>query len=134
MKIIGLDGKFYTWSLLNHRVMGDDLRPRSELHLKGRALLKQFYPTEPLLEEVYLPGSLGLYMDFFLPNRGLVVELQGEQHYRYVAHFHQNQAGFVQSKRRDQNKRDWCKLNKFTLVELPFNEDLEQWKTRLMQL
>lgn len=131
MKVLGLDGKFHIWSLLNHRVLGDDVRPRSELHLKARALLKRLYPTEPLLEEVFLPGSLGLFADFYLPKRGMVVESSGEQHYRYVSHFHQNKAGFAQSQKRDANKCRWCELNKLTLVELPYNEDIEQWKLRL---
>lgn len=134
MKILGLDGKMHVWDLLNHRVLGDDIRPRSELHLRARALIKSLWATEPLLEEVFLPGSVGLFADFFLPKRDLVVECNGEQHYKLTAHFHGDKAGFLQSQRRDKNKQQWCQINKFELIELPFNESNEQWLIRLKKV
>jgi len=131
MKVLGLDGKTHIWDLLNHRVLGDDIRPRSELHLRARALIKSLWPTEPLLEEIFLPGSVGLFADFFLPKRELVIESQGEQHYKFTPHFHGDRAGFARAQRRDKNKQEWCKINRFELIELPYNESDEQWLQRL---
>ena len=83
------------------------------------------------MEEVGLPGSNGLRVDFYLPLRQLAVEAHGEQHYRFIMHFHNTMMGFLQSKERDQKKREWCALNDVRLVELPFDEQSEGWLMRM---
>ncbi len=131
MKVLGLDGRFHVWNLTCHQSPHDDVRPRSALHLEVRALLKSLWPTEPLLEEIHLPGSFGLFADFFLPKRKLMVESSGEQHFKFVSHFHGDLAGFKRSKVRDENKRKWCEINKFSFIELKYNEDISQWRQLL---
>jgi hypothetical protein len=49
MKVKDFEGRSYNWPPDGHTVMADDIRPRSELHLRVRALLHRMYPTQPIL-------------------------------------------------------------------------------------
>jgi hypothetical protein len=89
------------------------------------------YPTQPILEEVPIPGE-NLFCDFYLPRRKLVIECHGEQHYKFVRHFHGNTASFAKHKARDNRKSKWCELNNIKIVVLPYNENDEEWKNRIM--
>ena len=104
----------------------------SEPHQRARALLKKLFTTESIYEEVSLPGSFGLTADFYLPQKQMMVEVHGAQHYKYVPHFHGTYLNFLRHKRRDQNKRYWCELNCIDYVELPDKEDLGEWTKRIL--
>jgi hypothetical protein len=132
MKVKGLDGKAYTWNLVGYVPNNDSTRPRSSLHKAVRQLLQKLYPLDRILEELPLPGSGGLFIDFFVPGERLVVEAHGVQHYEFVQHFHQNPLGFINAKKRDRRKRDWINLNGLKLVELPYNENEDAWRNRII--
>lgn len=135
MKIIGLDGEVY------HLNISKNSHARgvvSSHHARARDLLVGLYPLELVFEEVTLPGSKtlmgkNLVVDFYLPGKSLMVEVHGEQHYKFVEHFHGNKLEFARAKMRDKNKREWCELNGVVLVEFPYNEDNEEWLKRLNQ-
>jgi hypothetical protein len=63
-----------------------------------------------------------LFVDFFIPSMNLAIECHGEQHYKFVPHFHGNEEGFKSYVARDVQKRRWAKKNKITLVEVPYNQ------------
>lgn len=132
MKIKGLDGKEYSWNLKGYEPSNNDLIKRSDYHLRARELLKNLFPLDKRLEEIPLPGTKGLTADFFIPTRNLLVEVQGEQHYKFIMHFHNNKLGFMQSLKRDNQKKEWCFINSVRLVELPFNETENEWKKRII--
>jgi hypothetical protein len=131
MKIIGLDGRKYNWPPVGHSVGENDSRNRSEYHIRARALLKRMFPTQRVLEEVPLLGS-SLTADFFVPLQSLMIECQGEQHYKYIPHFHGNKLGFFNGKKNDTKKLEWCNTNNIKLVELPYDESDEQWEKRIV--
>lgn len=131
MKVTGLDNKQYTMYLVDYQPKPSDTRPRSDLHLEVRTLLRELYPSFRLLEEIPLPGSGGLFVDFFIPQLKLMVEAHGRQHYEYVHFFHEDMTGFMKSKKRDANKAQWCKINKITLVICSYAENKDVWKERL---
>jgi hypothetical protein len=124
MKVLGLDGKTYSWNLAQYT---SNNRNVSSLHSKARALLQQMYPMDAILEEVALPGTR-LFADFYINRIKMIVEVHGEQHYKYNAHFFNSQKDFLQAKKRDQDKKNWAKLNGISLVELPFNEQ-NKWES-----
>lgn len=33
--------------------------------------------------------------------------------------------------KRDNEKKEWCELNNIQLVELPYNEDINEWRKRI---
>lgn len=88
-------------------------------------------------EEVKLPGTVNpakksvLYLDFYVPNGTMGVEVHGEQHFKYVPYFHKSRAGFAMAKKRDLDKKEWCRINDITLVELRWDEDPEYWREKI---
>lgn len=126
MKVIDLQGKEHTINLSAYFVKQDDSRPRSKYHLRARGILQNLYPTQPLLEEVFIPG-LKLYLDFYLPNRRVAVEVQGEQHYSFSSHFHTSKLDLFRQKKLDNQKLEWCELNEIRLVRLKYNGTDSEW-------
>lgn len=129
MRVTGLDGREYSWNPHGYTPLGSDPRPRSSLHVRARSLLLTRFPSEPILEEVPVPGSR-LFLDFYLPGRKLVVEVQGRQHFEFVPHFHRTRLGFIQSRMRDEHKRGWCLDAGLSWVELSHDETDEVWLSR----
>ena len=134
MRAIGLDGKEYKWNITNYVPDKDCDRPRSQYHIKARSLLREIFPRDMILEEVSLPGSKTnfrrstLYADFYLPNRNLMVEVHGEQHYTFNNFYHKNKMEFFKSQQRDRDKIEWCQLNDLKLVSLKHSDDIETWR------
>ena len=118
MKIEGLDGREYPFPSSGTMPNQEDHRKRSSLHLRARKILRELYPLERILEEVSLPGSGGMSADFYMPHRKSVVECNGEQHYKFNAHFHGSKLNFLKSKANDRKKREWCDMNNIFFIEL----------------
>jgi hypothetical protein len=132
MRVKGLDGREYSWYLVGYQPKLSDERPRSALHLEVRELLRATFPSSPLLEEVPLPGSGGLFADFYLPQQKKMVEAHGRQHYEYVHFFHGDMMGFIKGKKRDSNKAEWCRINNITLIVCSYKETVDVWKELLI--
>lgn len=127
MIIEGLDGKEYKLKVTNRKK-----GKKSALHIKARKLIARMF-IETFYEEVSLVGSKTkrntmLYADFLSVKAGIIIEVHGEQHYKYIPHFHGSKMAFAKAKLRDQTKIEWAELNSFTLIELPFNKEKE-WET-----
>lgn len=127
MKVIDFNGRSYNFPPAGHVPDLDDERPRSKWHLGARSLLRQMYPTQRILEEVPLPG-IRLFADFYIPDRQTIIEVHGRQHYEFVSHFHGSRMGFLQSKKNDGRKREWCELNNIKLIVLPYDKK-DDWRT-----
>jgi hypothetical protein len=130
MKVLGLDGRTHNLDLTG-RVPLESERGGSAPHARCRALLERLFPADRRLEEVALPGSGNLRLDFFLPTRRLAIEVHGRQHYEFVPHFHKTRLGFLQHRKRDTLKVDWCALNRLTHVELPHDGTDDEWAARI---
>jgi len=134
MKVIGLDGKEYNW---NPSANQANTTKKSSLHLKAKELLDNLFPYDRILEEVSLVGSKTdrrrsiLRADFFIPNRNLIVEVHGEQHYKFNSFFYKNKMAFYKAKARDSEKREWCELNSIRLIEFNYNEDIDDWRRKI---
>lgn len=102
----------------------------SSLHKQARELLKEEFPFSVIFEEVKTPKDK-LYFDFFLPLEKVCLEVQGKQHYEYTSHFHTSSIGFLESKKRDRMKKEWCEINQMYYIELPYNEDINEWRKRI---
>jgi len=133
VEVLGLNNKVYKWNPVN---TARDFSSCSSYHVRARKVIKEVYPFDIILEEVDLPGtnvnsSSQLRADFFIPKRKLMFEVHGEQHYEYNSLFHSSDADLKKGQAKDKNKRRWCELNKITYIELPYNEDDEQWQKRM---
>jgi hypothetical protein len=132
MQIKTLDGQIQNWQLTGHYAHAK-LDNRSSLHLRAREVLKQAYPTIQILEEVPAPikRSETYYIDFYIPMLKTAIEVHGEQHYKFVKFYHNNQLGFLKSQKRDREKREWCEINSIKYVELPYSESDLEWEGRI---
>lgn len=131
MIVQDINGRRSQWKVRGTEVLTDN-RPRSSLHLTARKLLKDRFPTLQLLEEVaFNPApKKTLYFDFFLPLRKVAIEVHGEQHYKFNSRFHTTAMEFMEQKKNDALKQEWCDINNIQLIILPF-DDIDNWKAKL---
>ena len=133
MLVKDLNDNTHKWNLRGNIAHGK-IDNKSTLHLRARQLIKQIFPTMQILEEVPIPlrKSEVLYLDFYLPLNKFCIEVHGEQHYKFVAHYHNNKMGFIKHKKRDKDKQEWCNINNIRYIELPFDENDTKWQQRII--
>ena len=136
MNVKGLDGKDYSWNPGANQAKASE-QFKSSIHKKAKILLDTIFPYDRILEEVSLPSTKTqfrrgmLRADFFIPNRDLVVEVHGEQHYKFNNFFYKDKLSFYRAKVRDVDKKEWCELNNIRLVALYYNEDTDEWRRKI---
>jgi very-short-patch-repair endonuclease len=102
------------------------LDAKSNLAKRVYYLLLQAFPHIAIYQEYYCRfKGQPLYFDFYIREYSLLFEVQGQQHYQYTEHFHQDKQGFLDSKRRDNLKKEYCESRGYTLIEIRFDEKLE---------
>ena len=80
-----------------------------------------------------------LPFDFYLPDYNVCIEYQGEQHYsekeynRLCRNSNRN-GGFLGLLKRDQIKKDYCKNNRISLLEIKHDIPLDQVNDRLQDI
>lgn len=136
MKVIGLNDREYILDLKKYILKKNDIKKKSRYHILGRELLNDMF-VYSVCEEVKLPGSRcpskksTLFLDFFIPQLDLAIEVHGKQHYEYCKFFHKTKAGFLTSLRRDDIKEEWCKKNNIDLVVLKYSDTIDEWRTQI---
>jgi very-short-patch-repair endonuclease len=103
---------------------------KSKSSLQGQVgkWLEEHFLRKTVLEEFSVPGTR-FHVDYFLPEVGLIVEINGDQHYKHVAHFHgskETSKKFAKQLGRDRKVIEWAEMNGFDLIEIRTIEDLEQ--------
>ena len=130
MLVLGIDGRNHRLTLTNNQ-----RETCSSLHKRASDLLKKLFPCERIFEEVILPGtkltSKPLTADFIIPKQKLVVEVHGEQHFKYNLFFFSNKMEFFKAQSRDRDKKEWCEVNDFHIIELIYSESIEEWKKKI---
>lgn len=131
MQVRDLDGNVSRWKLIGGIAKGA-YDNKSSLHLQARDLIKECFPTLQILEEVSIPlrRSESLVLDFYLPLNKKCVEVHGEQHYKFSRFFHKDMMGFIRHKKRDKEKKEWCRINDIEYIELPYDK-IDEWKQRI---
>lgn len=133
MKVTGLNGREYNLDTKKY-LISTRIR-RSFYHLQARELIVELFHPYQVLEEVTLPGSSmkrsKLALDFLIPSCIMAIEVHGEQHFKYTPFFHKSKVGFAQAKKRDLDKKEWCRINDIALVELRWDEDPEYWREKI---
>jgi len=89
-------------------------------------MLSKRYPLDPILEDVTIPKTR-MSLDFFLPQRSIAVEIQGQQHYTQNSFFHKTKADFLKQKKRDSDKSFFCELNGIQLIVISKPEELMEY-------
>lgn len=123
MQFLNLNGQSYKVSLAPYRKERVNASAPAK---QARALLKTLFPCEQVLEElpIKVEGKT-LYIDFFIPTQKLVVEVNGEQHRKFNKMHHGTMQGFLQAKKNDKKKAQWCAINNLELVVLDDDRESE---------
>lgn len=74
-----------------------------------------------------------LELDCYNSRLRLAVEYNGVQHYKYSNFFHRNKEAFYNQRYRDYMKREMCKKNNITLIEVPYTIKVEDIKKFLIK-
>lgn len=103
--------------------------PKSKLEKLVSKKLRMTLTNIAILENTrpdWLISSQGerLELDFYIPTLDIAIEVQGQQHYTFVSHFHLNQNGFTDQLRRDREKRYLCECKGITLLEITSSSEI----------
>lgn len=104
--------------------MRDEFGCRSKYQYNVGQILKGIFHGDVILEDFYVPEE-GVYLDFFIPRTKIAVEVNGEQHDKFVPYFHRNKKGFADAQDRDSRKKEWCRINGIVLCSIPWGVPLE---------
>lgn len=123
MQVKGLNGRTYNLKLVKRKYS-----KCSKGHDFTRDIIKKLFPFDTVFEEVNLPGTNKLKLDFFIPAYKIAVEVQGRQHKEFVPYFQKHKVNLMKAFQNDNNKRRWCELNEINLIELEYGKQ-ESWES-----
>lgn len=105
----------------------------SKNHSRAVKLIYDMMPTVRLFEECVLPigNRKKLYLDIYLPDYNLAIEVDGKQHQAYSAFFHGSIENFLKQKSNDRQKEEWCDINNITLIRLEEQESNDEWREQI---
>ena len=93
----------------------------------AQALLKiveKIFPNQKVVFEHNIADRGGLFIDIYLPHLNIGFEYDGEQHVKFVEHFHGTKENFLMARKRDQQKDELCELAGIALVRVRYDEDM----------
>lgn len=65
-----------------------------------------------------------LFVDFYIPDKNIVIEYNGLQHYKYIPFFHKNEENFKKRQEYDEFKYNSVKSHGIELLIIDYNEDI----------
>lgn len=93
---------------------------------KVHCILKEIFPANPFnrifCEHYVNHKGERLFFDFFIKELLCFVECQGQQHTKFVKHFHGKKENFLAQKFRDNLKIDYVQKNNMYLVRFNYDE------------
>lgn len=89
----------------------------SQIQTAFKTFVYPYWKNCTVLEEFRIPGSL-LECDFLNLDKNIAVEINGQQHNKFIKYFHKNKSNFIRHVKRDVQKYDWLIKNKFQVLEL----------------
>tara|TARA_R110001592_G_scaffold130031_7_gene343082 strand:- start:6601 stop:7008 length:408 start_codon:yes stop_codon:yes gene_type:complete len=102
-------------------------KSRSNIQFAGKQFLMKYWKPHVVFEEFPVAGTR-LKFDFYNANKKVAVEINGQQHVKFVPFFHKRRSNFVSQIRRDQQKIDFCELNNIKLIEIYSEKELTKKK------
>ena len=97
---------------------------------KVHLILREIFPANPFnrifCEHYVNYKNERLFFDFFIKELSCFVECQGQQHTKFVKHFHGNKEKFLGQKNRDNLKIDYVQQNNMYLVRFSYDEVIDK--------
>ena len=87
-------------------------------------IVQQIFPNQKVELEHNVADRGGLFIDIYLPRMGLGFEFDGEQHFKFIEHFHGDMKGFLRARKRDSEKDEMCEKKGITLIRVAYNEPM----------
>jgi hypothetical protein len=108
----------------------------SRLELQTKFLLEDifkspFYKIRPNFLRNEVTGY-NLEIDLYNNDLKLGIEVQGNQHYKFTPFFHKNKETFMLQRYRDEMKKEKCKKEGITLIEIPYSIGEKRLKKYLL--
>lgn len=98
----------------------------SQLSDRVHDFIKKLLPNYTCIVEYEVKGGVNgltsLRFDFCIPGLKLMIEVQGEQHFKFSKHFHKTRDHFRKAQARDGLKQEWCSKNGYDLVYFNYDE------------
>ena len=60
--------------------------------------------------------------DFYLPKENIIIEIDGEQHFKQIKKFQKTRQDFLKQQERDRRKNSYCLANNISLYRIPYWE------------
>lgn len=111
----------------NYRQRSSTGTKDSKGEIECRRVMEDIFKTSfnkarpDFLRNTVTGGLHNLELDCYSNKLRIAVEYNGIQHYKYVPFFHKNNEAFLNQKYRDYMKRQLCKENRITLIEVPYD-------------
>jgi very-short-patch-repair endonuclease len=87
-------------------------------------IVQEIFSNQRIELEYNVASTGGLFLDIYLPRLKIAFEFDGEQHSRYIEHFHGDRQGFIQACRRDTEKDRLCQEKGITLIRIANDEEM----------
>jgi len=85
--------------------------------------LKESFPYFKVEKQFYVKVVYDKYFfDFFIKELNVLIECHGEQHVRFIKHYHDDMLGFYKQKIRDRAKEAYAFDNNYILVVFFYDE------------
>ena len=125
MELLTIYGKKKRCKNLKKYLIDWEASSRSKFQTTVKKFIKRYWDQDVVFEEFPVVGSR-LSLDFYNANKKVAIEVQGQQHTKYVKFFHHNRFKYLDQLKRDQNKEKFCDLNDITLVTIFQNDIIDK--------
>lgn len=126
MRFRTLTGAIRTVKKSKNFLIDWDGKSRSKIQFKVKQFLKKYWLNHIVFEEFPVAGTK-LSLDFYNANKKIAVEVQGQQHIKYVPFFHgNNKINYINQLKRDSDKLKFCEINNIHLLEVYKESELDK--------
>ena len=120
MRLYNIYGKLQS-RIVKKYLINWNKKSRSQIQFKVKQFLKPYWENQIVYEEFPVYGSK-MKVDILNATKKIAIEVQGKQHTEFNKFFHKTRGNYLESIKRDYQKREWLKQNKFKLVEIEEEE------------
>ena len=120
MRLYNIYGKLQS-RIVKKYLINWNKKSRSQIQFKVKQFLKPYWENQIVYEEFPVYGSK-MKVDILNATKKIAIEVQGKQHTEFNKFFHKTRCNYLESIKRDYQKREWLKQNKFKLVEIEEEE------------
>jgi len=126
MKFITLTGSTRRVSKIKKHLIDWSSTSRSKFQFSVKKFLEPYWSRHVVFEEFPIVGTK-MSLDFFNANEKVAIEVQGDQHTKYVPYFHGgHKVNYLSQLQRDNDKLKFCDINGIKLVEIYSNDIIDE--------